>query len=122
MMLKKKSKPYFNIPNYGAKKRSRVQSRWRKQRGVDNKKRTKHSFMGAEPTIGYKNPDSISGIRPSGKRAIHVSNKMELMRAIESSEESFDVILSGSLSKRKRLEIIKIADGQKIKVANRGSL
>lgn len=122
MMIKKKKKPYFNIPNYGAKKRSRVQARWRKQRGVDNKKRTKHSFMGAEPTIGYKNSDAVSGIRASGKRAVHIANKAELMKAMESGEESFDIVLASALSKRKRMEIIKIAEAQKIKVANRGKL
>ena len=39
MKMIKRKHPRFNVPNYGAKKRKRVMARWRKQRGVDNKKR-----------------------------------------------------------------------------------
>ena len=41
MIVKKKSHPNFKVPNYGAKTGRRVKARWRKQRGIDNKKRIK---------------------------------------------------------------------------------
>ncbi|MDE1811213.1 MAG: hypothetical protein KGH66_04175, partial [Candidatus Micrarchaeota archaeon] len=61
--MKKKPHPKFNVPNFGARSMSRVPERWRKQRGIDNKKRIKRNFMGAEPTIGYGNPKAIRGVR-----------------------------------------------------------
>ncbi|MEM0106653.1 MAG: eL32 family ribosomal protein, partial [Candidatus Micrarchaeaceae archaeon] len=65
-MAVKKLHPKFLVPNVYAKNRSRVKDRWRKQRGIDNKKRIKKAFMGAEPTIGYRNPSSIRGTRKNG--------------------------------------------------------
>jgi ribosomal protein L32E len=67
MAIKKKGHPTFNVPNFGSKSRSRVKARWRKQRGIDNKKREKMDFMGAEPTIGYRNPESLRGVRGAAR-------------------------------------------------------
>lgn len=116
---KKKGHPKFNVPNYGTKSRSRVKARWRKQRGIDNKKRIKRSHMGAEPTIGYRNPESVRGIRQNGKRAVLVHNIAEFRSAL-SGEESVDVIVAASLSRRKRLEISKLAAENKVRVVNMG--
>ena len=69
------------MPNFGAKSRSRVKARWRKQRGIDNKKRVKKDFMGAEPTIGYRNPEILRGVRENGKRIVLVHNVDELKSA-----------------------------------------
>ena len=41
--MQKKTHPTFSIPNFGSKHRKRVPARWRKQRGIDNKKRIKIS-------------------------------------------------------------------------------
>ena len=122
MTLKKKSHPNFNIPNYGGV-RTRVKSRWRKQRGIDSKKRVKKNFAGAEPTIGYRNPDGIRGVRASGKRAVVVHNVMELKELAASPDASgYEVLLAGALSRKKRLEIIRLADQNRINVANRRAL
>ncbi len=118
-MQKKKGHPTFSIPNYGAKKRKRVLPRWRKQRGIDNKKRIKKSFMGAEPTIGYKNPDSLQGIRANGKRIMLVHNANELNGLIEKRMlEGYDVTIAKGVSARKRVGITEIASKAKIKVTN----
>ena len=116
---KKKGHPKFNVPNYGTKSRSRVKARWRKQRGVDNKKRVKLAQMGAEPTIGYRNPESIRGIRSNGRRAVLVHSVAEFRDAV-SGEEAVDVILSSSMSRKKRLEISKMAQENKVHIANLG--
>lgn len=118
-MQKKKGHPKFNVPNYGAKKRKRVLPRWRKQRGIDNKKRIKKRFMGAEPTIGYGNPRSIRGIKPNGKRTILVHNAKELSKILESNMlKGYDVTIAKSVSARKRIEITEAANKAKIKVTN----
>ncbi len=117
-MMRKKSHPIFSVPNYGAKKRSRVKPRWRKQRGIDNKKRIKKSFMGAEPTIGYGNPAAIKGIRANGKRTILVGSETELRKLMGSGAKDFDVTLRKGLSSRKRAVLCGIAGKAGISVTN----
>ena len=74
--MEKKNKPKFNVPNLGFFKS--VKARWRKPRGTHNKKRMKFQFMGALPKIGYRNPPSIRGLHPSGKREVLVNNAKEI--------------------------------------------
>jgi large subunit ribosomal protein L32e len=117
--MKKKSHPTFSIPNYGSKHRKRVLPRWRKQRGIDNKKRVKYAFMGAEPTIGYKNPDELIGVRVNGKRTMLVRNPVELKMLIDKKGlEGYDVIIAKNVSARKRIAMTEIANKAKVKVTN----
>ncbi len=116
-MVKKKSHPTFNVPNFGAKSRSRVLPRWRKQRGIDNKKREKMDFMGAEPTIGYKNPESLRGVRRNGRRIVLVHNTDDLKRLLAGDVSGIDVTIAGGVSIRKRIAISELAQG-KVAVTN----
>lgn len=117
-MIKKKH-PKFNVPNFGAKGRSRVPERWRKQRGIDNKKRWKRNFMGAEPTIGYGNPAALKGIRANGKRTVLVRNPNELKEMIKGKRlGGYDVTIASGISLRKRIEITMLAGKSNIKVTN----
>ncbi|ASI13417.1 50S ribosomal protein L32e [Candidatus Mancarchaeum acidiphilum] len=115
--LKKKEHPKFNVPNFNSKNRKRVPERWRKQRGIDSKKRVKKNFAGAEPTIGYKNPDSIRGIRASGKRAELVHNETEL-KGIVDSKKNVDIILAKPIGRKKKIALTKIAQKSNLKVVN----
>ncbi len=117
--VKKKGHPKFNVPNYGARGRSRVPERWRKQRGIDNKKRIKRNFMGAEPTIGYGNPKSIRGVRANGKRIMLVRNARELERLVKGKAlEGCDITIASNVSLRKRIEITHIASKANLNVTN----
>ncbi|MCL5092068.1 MAG: hypothetical protein M1364_00180 [Candidatus Marsarchaeota archaeon] len=117
--LSKKKHPTFNVPGYGIKKRKHVMDRWRKQRGIDNKKRIKKDFMGAEPTIGYKTPDPLIGIRANGRRAILVRNQEDLKSALENPDiNDFDVTIASAVGKKKRISIIELARKNNIKVTN----
>ncbi|MGC8571859.1 MAG: eL32 family ribosomal protein [Candidatus Micrarchaeia archaeon] len=123
MFTKKKNHPKFNVPNFGAKNRKRVKERWRKQRGIDNKKRVKKSFAGASPSIGYGNPEEIKGVRADNKRLMLIHNKNEMLKFIEDSKsknlnQQYNAVLSSTLSKRKRLEIIMLAKQNNIHVVN----
>lgn len=119
MIMNKKPHPTFSVPNFGAKNRKRVLPRWRKQRGIDSKKRIKRNFMGAEPTIGYRNPESIRGVRANGKRIVIVRNAEELNKLIKSKGlEGCDVTVSKSVSLRKRIAITEIAVKSRINVTN----
>jgi len=118
MFMQKKSHPKFNVPNYGAKSRSRVLPRWRKQRGIDNKKRIKKNFMGAEPTIGYGNPEELKGVRRNGKRIMLVHNAKEMRSIAPDMADRFDVTIAHGVSIRKRIEITEIANRARIRVTN----
>ncbi|MGC8568081.1 MAG: eL32 family ribosomal protein [Candidatus Micrarchaeia archaeon] len=116
-MLAKKKHPKFNVPNFGAKSRSRVKARWRKQRGDDNKKRIKKPFMGAEPNIGYKNPESIRHTR-NGRFYARIENMAQLQELI-SKKASVDIILASTLSKYKKAKLTEEASKNGFKVVNK---
>ena len=119
MVIKKRGHPNFNVPNYGAKNRSRVKARWRKQRGIDNKKRVKKNFAGAEPTIGYKNSDAVAGLRSNGNRMILVHNVGELQKLInERALQGYDVTVSRSVSRRKNAAITGLAQKNNVRITN----
>lgn len=116
--MKKKKHPKFNVPNAGGKRgKKRVKDRWRRPRGIDNKKRIKKRSAGARPKIGYKNPESIRGLHPSGKREVLVSNVKE----IEALNPELHVIrIRASVGKKKRREILEKAKEMGIRVLNPG--
>ncbi|MGA3020382.1 MAG: eL32 family ribosomal protein [Candidatus Micrarchaeales archaeon] len=116
-MLNRKSHPKFRVPNYRAKSRKGVKERWRAQRGIDNKKRVAKSGYGASPCIGYKNPPNIRFTRSDGTREILVHNEREMFNMPK--DEMYIAIFAHDLSVKKRALLQKIADANRIKVANR---
>ncbi|MDE1851089.1 MAG: hypothetical protein KGH69_00155 [Candidatus Micrarchaeota archaeon] len=116
-MAIKKKHPTFAVPNFGAKGRSRVKDRWRKQRGTDNKLRVKAYGHGNTPNIGYKNSDSIRNARKDGTMEMLVHNMNELMMLKGKSD--YSAVFFHGLSSRKRKELQKAADQHSIRITNR---
>ncbi len=117
--MQKKSHPKFNVPNFGAKNRSRVPERWRKQRGIDSKKRVKYAYAGAEPTIGYGNPESLRGVRANGNRIMLVHNADEMKMFVDKSMlKGYDITIAKGVSVRKRIAITEMANRAKVHVTN----
>ena len=110
-MAIKKSKPKFNVLNAGFKKR--VKHRWRKPRGIDNKKRIRLAWAGASPRIGYKNAVEVRGMHPSGLFEVLVHNAKELKAAAGKAAR-----IASGVGKKKRDEIKKAAAELKIPVLN----
>ncbi len=117
MVIRKKYKPEFHVPNFGAPNRKRVKDRWRRQRGVDNKMRTKKAKMGPTPSIGYKNGSNVRYMRPDGNFELIVHNEKELLSIL--SRKGYAAKFSHNLSERKKAALQKLADEKKIKVLNR---
>lgn len=109
--MNKKSKPKFNVLNAGFKKR--VKDRWRKPRGIDNKKKIRLAWAGASPRIGYKNAAEVRGMHPSGLFEVIVHNTNELKAAVGKAAR-----IASGVGKRKRAEIAKIANEMKIQLVN----
>jgi large subunit ribosomal protein L32e len=113
--LKKKLKPKFNVMNLGFIKR--VKERWRKPRGIDNKKRIRCKFAGASPRIGYRNPRELRGLHPSGKKEILVYNIQQL-ECLEKEKESVVLRIASCVGKKKRELMIAKAQQLGIKILN----
>jgi large subunit ribosomal protein L32e len=111
--MNKKKKPAFIIPN--SKSIMRVPSRWRKPRGIDNKKRIRVAAHGKSPRIGYKNSSIVRFTHPCGNFEVIVHNPAQL-------EELKDVVvrIGGAVGNRKRIAIIKRANELKLRILNPG--
>lgn len=115
-MIRKKMHPKFNVPNYGSPGFKRVSKRWRKQRGIDNKKRVSKQGYGASPSIGYKNAKGTRFSRPDGTMEVLIHNEMEL-RAFPKG--AFVAVFAHDLGTKKRAILQKMADASGVKVANK---
>lgn len=74
--IKKKKKPRFTVMNEDHVKR--IGHRWRKPRGIDNKKRVRFKFAGNSPRVGYGNSQKVKGLHPSGYHEVLVCNLSKL--------------------------------------------
>ena len=98
-MATKKSHPYFNVPNHRGKKgKVRVKARWRKPKGVDNKKKKRIAAHGAHPRVGYGNPPALKHLHPRGLPEVLVCSPQDL-----DSAKGRLARISSSVGKRKRL-------------------
>ncbi|MCD6244500.1 MAG: 50S ribosomal protein L32e [Candidatus Korarchaeota archaeon] len=113
--LKKKKPRFLNLARYW--KLGAVKS-WRKPRGIDNKQRLKLKSRPKHPTIGYKNPDIIRGLHPSGLKPVIVSNVKDLRDAVEKHGKDIIAYIAGTVGERKRTEIRQEAAKLGIKLAN----
>jgi large subunit ribosomal protein L32e len=119
MIMQKKKHPRFNVPNQGTYGRGRIKDSWRKQRGIDNKKRIKMRKMGASPEIGYRNPEQLRGLRCDNTRAMLVHNMRELQALIESGRtKEFVAVIAKQVATRKRIEMTRLASQHSLRVTN----
>lgn len=112
-MIAKKHKPKkFKVMNLGFMKS--VKDRWRRPRGVDNKKRIRKRSAGPSPRIGYKNSGEVRFLHPSGLKEVLVHNVAELIAA----GNNVAVRIAGGVGGRKKAEIEKKAGELKLRVIN----
>lgn len=109
---KKKTPKFLREEMYKVKKLKDV---WRRRRGLDSKKAEEKRGKGKSPKIGYKKSGSIAGISPSGYYPILVHNHGELQTLNPVREAA---IIASAVGRRKRNEIIKMANDRKIMILN----
>ncbi|MEK6874835.1 MAG: 50S ribosomal protein L32e [Nanoarchaeota archaeon] len=100
----KARKPEFHKQDHHKKKR--VESAWRRPRGVHSKIRHNKWSYNKKIQIGYKSPTAVRGLDPSGLEPVLVSNKNQLL-TINSKTQG--IIIAAGVGMRKRAEIIKSA-------------
>ncbi|MEK6978822.1 MAG: eL32 family ribosomal protein [Candidatus Micrarchaeota archaeon] len=111
MSLTKKRKPKFNVLN--AFYMRSVKGRWRKPKGIDNKKRVRLYHTGASPRVGYKNTESLRFLHPRGMKEILVHNVHELANL-----KDILVRIAAGVGGKKRAEIAKKAGEMKLTLLN----
>ncbi|VVC01877.1 50S ribosomal protein L32e [uncultured archaeon] len=113
-MVSKRKHPKFRRPNYGRSSRSRIKIAWRRPRGIDNKQRLKLAYMGCSPSIGYGQPSEIKHMHPQGMHEALVCTPSEL-----SGLKEVAVRIAAGVGRRKRQEIIRLAESMKLRVLNK---
>lgn len=108
-----KKKPKFLRQTVHSYKK--LEKRWRKPRGSTSKLRRHMKPKGLRPLVGYRKPEAVRYLHPSGFREVLVFNTKDLEK-IDSKKEA--VKIGSSVGKRKRQEILKKAEEKKIKVLN----
>ncbi|MEK6821355.1 MAG: eL32 family ribosomal protein, partial [archaeon] len=85
--------------------------KWRKPRGEDMQQRRDD---GAVVAVGYRTPKSIRGVHPSGYREVLVAsvNDMKKLTPLHAAR------ISGTVGRKKRVELITYANKNKIYVIN----
>jgi large subunit ribosomal protein L32e len=115
ILMEKRAHPKFLRPNYGRSSRSRIGRSWRRQRGIDNKKRLKIKYMGASPSIGYGQPSLLRGLHPIGLPEALVQSPSEL-----AGLKGVAVRIASGVGTKKRQEIIRLAQAAGLRVLNKG--
>lgn len=113
--LRKKKPRFLNLARYW---RLGAVKSWRKPRGIDNKQRLKLKSRPKHPVIGYRNPEEVRGLHPSGRRPFIVHNVKELRKLGERRGEDVIVYIAGTVGERKRMEIREEARRLGLALAN----
>lgn len=90
---------------------------WRKPKGNDNKMRLQWKGYSAVVSIGYRSPEEVRGLHPSGFEAVIVHNLKDL-GSINPQKQA--IYIASAVGLKKRLEIIKKAKELGIKILNEG--
>ncbi|MFH0862292.1 MAG: eL32 family ribosomal protein [Candidatus Altiarchaeota archaeon] len=107
-----KYKPRFRRQEAGRYKR--LEEKWRRPTGIDSKKLEKQRGKGLVPGIGYKKPNSESGLQ-FGYEPVMVFNVAGL-KAVSSDRQA--AVIAAAVGRKKRNMIIEEANTLKIKVLN----
>lgn len=112
----KVSHPTFKRPNVGRPSRKRLEDKWRKPRGIDNKQREKFNKAGALPNVGYRNCKDLRDIHPSGYYEVLICCEKDLEKVIDS--EGVAVRLASKLGKKKREALVQKIEELNLKLLN----
>ena len=107
------SRPKFK--RYGSERLKRLETGWRRSKGIDSHVRLRCRGYPLSPNIGYRSPKNIRNLHPSGLIDILVARPADL----ENLNSAIHIIrIAHTVGMKKRLEILKIAKKQKLKLIN----
>ena len=94
----------------------RLGESWRRPKGDQNKSRRKLKGKPITPIIGFGTGAMKKGLHPSGLREVLINNLKEL----EALEMGVAARIASTVGKKKRKDIIALAEKKKIHVLNKG--
>jgi large subunit ribosomal protein L32e len=109
----KKAKPTFKRQELG--RQPMLKDTWRRPRGRHSKLRVGEKARGKKPSIGYSSPSEVRGLNRNGLKEVIVSNVNQIEK-INPKEEMG--IISGTVGKKKRFEMLEFAKEKNIKLSN----
>jgi len=114
-LKEKKKHPTFR-GRFGKKnirKKSKTKwDKWRKPRSIDLDRGLQHGYR---PKIGYGNPAELKGVHASGYAEVRVENAKDLEKIDPKTQAAR---IGAAVGKKKRNEIVAIANEKKIRVLN----
>lgn len=111
---RKAKKPTFTRQD--SHKKKRIDSSWRKPRGLHSKVRLKKRGYVRSPDSGWRAPRAVRGLDPSGLVPVRVANLSQLAR-IDPAREG--AMICASVGDRKRKAIIEAAQKRSIRILNK---
>ena len=106
-------KPKFRRPESWRYKR--LDTGWRRPKGIDSAIRKRKKSQPAMPTIGYRTPVKLRHYHPSGLKEVLVHNLQELEGL---HPKVHAVRIARQVGDRKRMEILNRADDLGLRVLN----
>src|SRR3990167_6145593 len=97
------------------RKKARLKIKWRKPRGLDSKIRRKLNGRAKGVSQGYRSPKKIRGLHQSGLRQFIIRTIKDMDNL---SPKENCLVISSSLGKRKRVEVLKKAGEKNFQVVN----
>jgi large subunit ribosomal protein L32e len=110
---KRVGKPQFNRQDYHKKKRTPTS--WRKPRGGLSKQRRGHKGKGPKVEAGFRTPEAVRGLHPSGFEEVRVHNTDDL-EDVDGDAQA--VRIASKVGARKRERIEEEAEDAGIRVLN----
>ena len=109
----KKKKPDFI--RQCANKKKRLGKKYRRAKGIDSKMRLKLKGHLRNISKGYKSPKAVRGLSREGLIQVRISSLNDLKNI---DKEKQGIIIASSVGLKKKIEIIKKAKKQGIKILN----
>ena len=93
----------------------KLKDAWRSPKGRHSKLRKGEKARGTTPRPGYGSPREVRGLNRLGFREVRVSSLRDMER-LDPREEM--AVISGTVGRKKRLELLKAAEERKVQVSN----
>lgn len=114
---KKISKKRPDFVQFEAWRYKRVDNKWKRPRGIDNKMRQNRKGWPKSVNVGWGSPKKVRGLHPSGKEEVMVYNSGDL--TIIDPDRQVGRI-GGTVGGRKREEILREAQRLDVDILNPG--
>ncbi len=106
-MMKFRREEWFRYKRLGEK--------WRKPKGISSKRRRKYKSKYPIVSVGYKKPEQLRRLHPSGLKELLVRNIKDMDNK---NPKIYGIRFSSKLSRKKRLELQNIATKLGFRILN----